>query len=52
MSKTEKMIVLMELLKIAKDKNRKAMILQSYIQTEGAIPKEYEDKIRDLLVEE
>lgn len=41
--------VLIELLSRIKDKNMKAIILQSYIAKYGPVPNEYGDIIKDLL---
>ena len=41
--------MLIKILKTTKDKNMKAMILQSYIAKYGPVPNEYGDIIKDLL---
>ena len=41
--------MLIDLLEQAKDKNAKAIILQSYISAFGPVPNEYGDVIRELL---
>lgn len=41
--------MLIDLLEQAKDKNAKAIILQSYISAFGPLPNEYGDVIRELL---
>lgn len=44
--------VLIELLSRTKDKNMKAIFLQSYIAKYGPVPDEYGDIIKDLLRDE
>lgn len=43
--------ILIDLLKATKDKDTKAMILQSYITEYGPVPNEYGDIIKDILAD-
>lgn len=51
LSKIANINALIELLRETKDKNKKAMILQTYIAEYGPVPNEYGDIIRDIIDE-
>jgi len=42
--------VLLEILLQVKDKNTKAFILEKYVQEFGAIPNEYAEAVREVMV--
>ena len=49
MTKEENVKLLVAVLNNATDKNKKALILQSFIQENGSIPDEYGEKVSEAL---
>ena len=48
---TDNEVLLITALKLAKDSNLRALLLESYIQEYGALPDEVGDKVRQILEE-